>query len=83
MFVLTIDQIDSRSEGDAVPRLLTHLAELDTVLPFERTAGDEVQGVLADPDEAVRAWHAAARDQRWSVGLGLGHDVELGESSRS
>lgn len=83
MFVLTIDQIDSRSEGDAVPRLLTHLAELDTVLPFERTAGDEVQGVLADPDEAVRAWHAAARDQRWSVGLGLGHDVELGESSRA
>lgn len=43
MFVLTIDQRGSRSHGDKVPRLLSLLADLETVLPFERSVGDEIQ----------------------------------------
>ena len=83
MYVLTIDQVDSRSGEDAVPRLLRLLAPVDTTLPFERTAGDEVQGVLSDPAQVLLAWRTAVRDGHWSAGLGLGEDGELGATSRA
>ena len=48
MFALTIDQHRSRRGEDLVPGLLGALAAVPTVLPFERTVGDEVQGLHGD-----------------------------------
>lgn len=42
------------------------------VLPFGRTVGDEIQGVLDDAALVVDITLALLRDQNWSVGLGVG-----------
>lgn len=83
MFVMTVDQVDSRTHPDAVPALLEALRRVPVRLPFERTAGDEVQGVLSDPRAVVDAWEAIVRDGRWTVGIGVGRDVELADTSRA
>lgn len=79
MFVMTIDQKGSRRRGDAVPALLDAVEgwravqESDPfVLPLERTVGDEVQGVLADPDAVVGLALLLHRMEGWSVGIGAG-----------
>jgi hypothetical protein len=72
MFVLTIDQQDSRSNADAVPRILDALSPIDTVVPFARTIGDEVQGVLDDPDAVAEAVRRIGIDSEWHIGLGIG-----------
>ena len=70
--VLTVDQRDSRHSEDLVPQTLERLAPVPTLLPFERTAGDELQGVLDDPDAAMAAVGELLRDDRWYVGVGVG-----------
>lgn len=80
---MTVDQVDSRTHADAVPTLLDALQGVPVRLPFERTAGDEVQAVLEDPRAVVDAWEAIVRDGRWRVGVGIGHDLELADSSRA
>lgn len=80
---MTIDQIDSRRHGDAVPQLLGLLRDVPVVLPFERTAGDEVQGVLSDACAVTAAWEVVCRAGQWSVGIGIGGDGELAGSSRA
>lgn len=83
MFVLTIDQRGSRHGTDRVPDLLTALADVPVVRGFERTVGDEVQGVLDDPDVVVDTALRVLRDGGWSVGIGAGDVVEpLPESPR-
>ena len=72
MFVLTIDQQDSRSSDDAVPRILDVLSPIDTVVPFARTIGDEVQGVLVDPDSVAEAVRRIGIDSGWHIGIGIG-----------
>lgn len=72
MFVLTIDQRDSRSGTDEVPMLLAALAEVPVVLPFTRTVGDEVQGVLDDAAAVAAAARITWRAGQWSMGLGVG-----------
>lgn len=72
MFVLTIDQRGSRHGVDRVPELLAALADVPTVRAFERTVGDEVQGVLDDPDVVVDTALRVLRDGGWSVGVGAG-----------
>ncbi|WP_167197337.1 hypothetical protein [Brevibacterium pigmentatum] len=72
MFVLTIDQQDSRSTADAVPRILDALSPIDTVVPFARTIGDEVQGVLDDPAAVAEAVRRIAIDSGWHIGIGIG-----------
>ncbi len=76
MVVVTIDQRGSRSGPDLVDALLTQLNDPGTagtrVLDFERTAGDEVQGVLGDPAAAVDLALVLAATGSWSVGLGTG-----------
>ncbi|MFC7860971.1 MarR family transcriptional regulator [Arthrobacter koreensis] len=72
MFVLTIDQKDSRRTADRVPELLNLLGSEELELPFERTVGDEVQGVALSADAAVNAALAALRQGGWSVGIGVG-----------
>jgi hypothetical protein len=72
LFVLTADQRSSRLGPDRVEALLVDLADLDVVRPFERTAGDEVQGVLTDPTAVVDLVLRLARTRHWSVGVGAG-----------
>ena len=76
MFVLTIDQRGSRIHGDKVPRILYVLADLDTALPFQRSVGDEIQGVVQDPGVVVEAVARVLREQDWYIGIGMG-DVDL------
>jgi hypothetical protein len=71
-FVLTIDQRGSRRSTDRVPGVLAALADVPTVLRFERTAGDEFQGVLDDPAAVVDVVRRLLRDGGWSVGVGAG-----------
>ncbi|MBD8077875.1 helix-turn-helix domain-containing protein [Cellulosimicrobium arenosum] len=77
MFVLTVDQRASTGRPDRVPGLLRHVAgrlsgRPGVVLGFERTVGDEVQGVLDDATTVVDLVLDLLRDGGWSVGLGIG-----------
>lgn len=84
MYVMTVDQRRSSSEGDAVPDALKLLGGEPTVRPFERTAGDEVQGLLDDPESVVRLTMTLARTQRWSIGIGIGDaETPLADSVRA
>jgi hypothetical protein len=72
-YVLTVDQRASRSSPDRVPDVLRRLnADVPAVLGFERTAGDEFQGVLADPDDVVDVVLQLVRAGDWSIGVGAG-----------
>jgi len=71
-FVLTVDQRGSRRGGDRVPAGLAALSGVPTVLRFERTAGDEFQGVLDDPVVVVDVVRRLVRQGGWSVGIGAG-----------
>lgn len=70
--VLTADQRSSRSSRDAVPDALSLLDDVETLRPWERTAGDEFQGVLDSPAAVAAAVRRLVRDGRWHIGLGLG-----------
>ncbi|WP_138759803.1 hypothetical protein [Modestobacter altitudinis] len=71
-FVVTVDQRGSRRSADRVPGGLAVLSGMPTVLRFERTAGDEFQGVLDDPAVVVDVVRRLVRDGGWSVGVGAG-----------
>src|SRR3954467_12089377 len=72
-YVLTGDQRASRTSPDRVPEVLRQLnAVVPTVLGFERTAGDEFQGVLADPDDVGEVVLRLVRAGEWSIGVGAG-----------
>jgi Bacterial regulatory protein, Fis family len=72
-YVLTVDQRASRRTADLVADALRDLnATVPTVLAFERTAGDEFQGVLADPEEVVDVVLRLVRSGGWSIGIGAG-----------
>jgi hypothetical protein len=72
-FVLTVDQRASRRTADRVADALRDLnATVPAVLAFERTAGDEFQGVLADPKEVVDVVLRLVRIGGWSIGVGAG-----------
>ncbi len=97
VFVVTADQKRSRSGPDRVPAILAELAELVAAagqprgsgrrkaraLAFERTAGDEVQGLVKEPSLVVDVLVVLLREGWW-VGIGIG-DVEhpLPESARA
>lgn len=75
MFVITADQIASRTRTDiAAPTLerlqRRHGAQL--LLPPDRTAGDEIQVLGADAATVLAIVLELARDDEWSVGLGVG-----------
>ena len=71
-FVLTVDQVESRTTGDAVDRALGLLSDVPTILPFTRTVGDEFQGLLDDAASVVDAILLLMRDEQWHIGLGIG-----------
>lgn len=81
MIVITADQRDSTHDDDRVPEALALAERVSAgrpgiVLPFDRTVGDEVQGLLdGTADGATLAVDLAlelARGGGWSVGLGVG-----------
>jgi hypothetical protein len=72
-FVLTVDQRASRRSPDRVGDALRELnADGSALLAFERTAGDEFQGVLADADDVVDVVLRLVRAGGWSIGVGAG-----------
>lgn len=72
-FVLTVDQRASRRSPDRVADVLDALnGDVPTVLAFERTAGDEFQGVLAEPGTVVDVVLRLVRLGGWSIGVGAG-----------
>ncbi len=72
-FVLTVDQRASRRTPDRVAAVLTRLeGSVPVLLGFERTAGDEFQGVLEEPEVVVDVVLGLLRDGTWSVGVGAG-----------
>jgi biotin operon repressor len=78
MFVLTADQVRSRSSPDAVDGALDTLRRLggqQLALAPERTVGDEVQVATVDACCAVDLVLALTRNGAWSIGCGVG-DIE-------
>jgi hypothetical protein len=84
--VVTVDERRSRrAAGSRASELTRHLNEdpdVATLLPFEVTVGDELQGVLGSPADVVPALRVIARHAGWWVGIGIGHIELLGESAR-
>lgn len=77
--ILTVDQRGSQTGPDLVPAVLDTLNDPGLGAPalrFERTAGDEVQGVLGDGAGVVSRLALLLRAGTWNIGLGLGF-VEL------
>jgi len=75
MFVVTADQKDSRSDVDRAESVLHDLNRRFgpvTELPVDRTAGDEVQALLAGASDALAMVLDLTRREHWSVGLGIG-----------
>lgn len=72
MFVLTVDQVDSRRRPDFVEDALATMTTLDVAIPFTRTVGDEFQGALVDATSVVAAVLLLLRAGEWHVGLGIG-----------
>jgi hypothetical protein len=82
--VLTVDQDASRHGRDQVPDALAALADVATRLDFERTVGDEFQGVLDDPASVVAALELLIRSGEWNIGIGIGAvETPLPEQARA
>lgn len=82
--VLTVDQDGSREGTDQVPVALETLSAVATRLPFERTVGDEFQGVLDDPAALVAALEQLLRAGAWNVGIGIGEiETPLPDTARA
>lgn len=84
-FVLTVDQRASRRNEDRVADMLRVLnSSVPAVLRFERTAGDEFQGVLADPVQVIDVVLRLVRAGNWSIGVGAGPvQTPLPDSTRA
>jgi hypothetical protein len=84
-YVLTVDQRASRRGPDRVADALRLLdGAVPVILGFERTAGDEFQGVLGDPGDVVDVVLRLVRMGGWSIGVGAGAvQTPLPESTRA
>lgn len=73
---MTIDQRGSTGAQDLVPDLLARIAALQPSgmerPVFERTVGDELQGVVPDASAVVEIALHALRFGRWYLGIGVG-----------
>jgi hypothetical protein len=84
-YVLTVDQRASRRGPDRVADALRLLdGAVPVILGFERTAGDEFQGVLGDPGDVVDVVLRLVRMGGWSIGVGAGAvQTPLPDSTRA
>ena len=84
-YVLTVDQRASRRGPDRVADALRLLeGSVPVLLGFERTAGDEFQGLLAEPADVVDVVLRLVRMGGWSIGVGAGPvQTPLPESTRA
>ena len=84
-YVLTVDQRASRRGPDRVADALRLLeGSVPVLLGFERTAGDEFQGVLDDPAAVVDVALRLVRMGGWSIGVGAGSvQTPLPDSTRA
>jgi hypothetical protein len=84
--VVTIDQRKSRQRPPNgvidLARALNAEVGRHFLLPFDRTIGDEIQGVLADPVALPSTIMRTARDRAWWVGIGFGAIDHVGDTSR-
>lgn len=84
VIVITVDQRASRSAPDLVPEGIAALAGIDLLRAFERTAGDEFQGVLDAPEALSPVLETLLRDDAWNIGLGVGPvDLPLPDHARA
>ncbi|WP_353816732.1 DNA-binding protein [Agromyces sp. SYSU T00266] len=75
MYVVTADQIGSRTDVDRSAAMQRELQERygDRLsLPVDQTAGDEVQVLTDRATTATELVLHLARDGHWSIGLGIG-----------
>jgi hypothetical protein len=74
MFVITADQVDSRSGADLVAEALEviNAGRVRPVLAAERTVGDELQVLVDSGADALALALQLTRVGRWSVGCGAG-----------
>ena len=70
--VLTVDQRGSRRGSDLVAPTLAELSDLPLLRAFERTAGDEFQGVLDRPEVLPEVVERLLRADSWNIGIGVG-----------
>lgn len=86
MFVLTVDQIDSRHRDDRVDAALRELTSRHAaalVAGPERTAGDEFQLASDDAATVLAIALELVRAEDWSVGIGIGAGGPVGGSVRA
>jgi hypothetical protein len=84
VLVVTVDQVGSRGAADLVDPTLEALAEAPLLRAFQRTAGDEFQGVLDQPASLPLVVEPLLRTEAWSVGIGFGEvDEPLPASARA
>ncbi|WP_308468432.1 DNA-binding protein [Rathayibacter soli] len=75
MFVITADQVDSRTHEDLAGAARARINRdhgSSLLLPADRNAGDEIQMLTDDAATALQLALELTRDGDWSVGLGLG-----------
>ncbi|RUQ22429.1 hypothetical protein [Kocuria sp. HSID16901] len=83
MFVLTVDQVGSRRESDAVPSLDEVDGANRALVGFDRTAGDEAQAVFDDAAAALTCALGLAIMGTWHCGIGQGQiDLPLPDTAR-
>jgi hypothetical protein len=88
MFVLTLDQQYSRRERDRISEVLDRLNARGrrggVLRKFERTAGDEAQGIVDEPAALRDIVLDLVRDDSWHIGVGIGPvDEPLPRSTRA
>jgi hypothetical protein len=92
VIVLTVDQRGSSdaSAVDRVPATLTGLADLPgsagspLLRPFERTVGDEFQGIVDDARVLPAVLERLLREDAWNIGVGVGEVITpLPDSTRA
>ncbi|WP_430646293.1 DNA-binding protein [Agromyces sp. GXS1127] len=75
MFVVTADQVGSRTDVDRSAAMQEELQRRfgdHLRLPVDQTAGDELQALTGDAEAATDLVLHLARDGHWSIGLGIG-----------
>ncbi len=84
LLVLTVDQRGSRDTPDLVPEVIAALEGVPLHRRFERTAGDELQGVQTDPGALPVVLETLLRAGSWNIGIGAGPvEHPLPESARA